>query len=173
MPTKLDADKLLTAMPVLYHQVIADVGCGDGQIALPLAKYVHSGKIYALDTDQEKLDSLDEAVKRINLTNVVTMKLDGTGTLPLGDASVDGVILARVLHHVEDPKKLLAEASRILRRGGWLTVVELHKREEVEGHPMESRLAEEDTREMLREAGFRSPSRHQIDGRYYVLMPRK
>jgi 2-polyprenyl-6-hydroxyphenyl methylase/3-demethylubiquinone-9 3-methyltransferase len=40
--------------------------------------------------------------------------------VPAQDGAFDGVVLADVLEHIEDPRGALAEASRILRPGGWL-----------------------------------------------------
>jgi SAM-dependent methyltransferase len=52
-------------------------------------------------------------------------------TIPRGDRSVDAVILADVLHHEEDPDRLLAECLRISRR---LIVIKDHKPDGLFGH---------------------------------------
>jgi demethylmenaquinone methyltransferase/2-methoxy-6-polyprenyl-1,4-benzoquinol methylase len=50
--------------------------------------------------------------------------------LPLDDASFDAAMLISMLHHVDDPPAVLAEAKRILRIGGRLAVM-LYTREDI------------------------------------------
>ncbi|CAA7613502.1 putative methyltransferase [Candidatus Terasakiella magnetica] len=45
-------------------------------------------------------------------------------SLPFADASFDNIVLMDVLHHIERPMAFLAEASRVLRPGGRLVVLE-------------------------------------------------
>ncbi len=44
--------------------------------------------------------------------------------LPFAVASFDGAVMLNALHHVPAPGRALAEAARILRKGGRLVVVE-------------------------------------------------
>ncbi|QLQ08757.1 MAG: class I SAM-dependent methyltransferase [Anaerolineae bacterium] len=49
-------------------------------------------------------------------------------TLPLADAAVDTVVMVRVLHHLIDVPRALAELRRILRPGGQLVLEYANKR---------------------------------------------
>jgi ArsR family transcriptional regulator len=44
--------------------------------------------------------------------------------LPFDDASQDAVVFHQVLHYAEDPASAIAEASRVLRPGGRLVVID-------------------------------------------------
>lgn len=44
--------------------------------------------------------------------------------LPVADASFDNIVMFDVLHHIEFPRRFLAEASRVLRPGGRIIMVE-------------------------------------------------
>jgi SAM-dependent methyltransferase len=44
--------------------------------------------------------------------------------LPLGDNTFDNVVMFDVLHHIEFPRRFLAEASRVLRPGGRIIMIE-------------------------------------------------
>lgn len=65
-------------------------------------------------------------------THVPVEKYDGL-TLPRGDGALDVAMLVDVLHHAEDPRRLLAEAARVARwvvikdhlAEGWLAVPRL------------------------------------------------
>ncbi len=50
--------------------------------------------------------------------------------LPLGNESVDFVLMAQVLHSLQDPAQGLTEAHRILKPGGVLLFQELRTHEE-------------------------------------------
>jgi phosphatidylethanolamine/phosphatidyl-N-methylethanolamine N-methyltransferase len=43
--------------------------------------------------------------------------------LPFKDASFDRVVSTCVLHHVEDPLEVVAEMRRVVRAGGWITLM--------------------------------------------------
>jgi SAM-dependent methyltransferase len=49
-----------------------------------------------------------------------SIELNGDGTIPIPDGSVDAVFSSQVLEHVADPALYLAEAVRVLRPGGQL-----------------------------------------------------
>lgn len=171
--SRFEPQKLMSHIPIMPYQEVADIGSGEGRISIPLAKYLHDGKVIAIDVDKDKIATLKETVRTTNLSNVEAKTVGEGKRLPLKNESVDGVVLSMVLHHVDDPKFVLSEARRILKTAGWLAVLELHKREDVEGHPMEDRLDEADAKAMLLEHEFRSRGRHDIDGRYYLLVERK
>ena len=44
--------------------------------------------------------------------------------LPVGPATFDNVVMFDVLHHIEFPRRFFAEASRVLRAGGRIIMVE-------------------------------------------------
>ena len=163
----------MSRIPIMPYHEVADIGAGEGRVAIPMAKFLHDGKVLAFDIDQDKLATLREAVRTANLSNVETTLVSEGRRLPIESESVDGVMLSVVLHHADDPTFILSEARRILKRNGWLAVVEIHKREDVEGHPLEERLGETDANVMLSDQEFRPRGRHDIDGRYYLLVAKR
>ena len=171
--SKLDPQKVMNHIPIMPYHEVADIGSGEGRVAIPMAKFLHDGRIVAVDIDKDKIASLGEAVETANLSNVEAKLVDEGEKLPLDNESVDGVMLSVVLNHADDPSFILSEARRILKRNGWLAVVEIHKREDVEGHPLEERLDESDANKMLFDHEFRPRGRHDIDGRYYLLVAKR
>ena len=168
---ELDPHHVLSLIPVRpYHQV-ADIGCGPGYFALPLGKHMFDGKLFAIDVQQEMLDATDEALKRIHLTNV-ELVLAKEGKLPLDDDSLDGALAAFVAHEADDPKELLTETRRCLRKGGWLALLEWHKRKMHDGPPLKSRIDEAKLRKMAQDVGFRFTARYNLNDKQYMLVMR-
>ena len=169
---KLDPLRVLSLLPMLPYQQIADVGCGPGFFTVPLGKYEFDGRVYALDVQQEMLDAAKKAVDDIHLTNV-EFKLTKEDKIPLEDESLDGVFMAFVVHEAESATGMLEEAERSLRKGGWLALLEWHKRETEAGPPVEKRIDESDMGEMAQKAGFHLQVNHNLNDTQYMLVMRK
>jgi len=88
-------------------QRVLDLGCGLGGYSLALSERGH---------DVRALDVSEEYVKRAGELGVDAATYDGEH-IPLGDGSVDTVMLIEVLEHLEEPGRLLAEAHRVARDG--------------------------------------------------------
>ena len=167
-----DTYRVMSLIPLFPYQVVADVGCGSGYFAIPLAKHLFDGKVYAVDILQEMLDAAKAQVERIHLTNVEFV-LSKKGKLPLEDDSLDGAFAAFVVHQAENPKGLLEEMCRCLRKGGWLALLEWHKRETEDGPPVKELIDEMELHEMAKGAKFRFTARHSLSDDQYMLLMRK
>lgn len=91
---------------------ILDVGCGTGR----------SRQIY--EDRSSRYAGLDLSLASLRLARA---RFPGSGwlqadacRLPFGAASFDVVAFSSVLHHLADRRAALAEASRVLRPGGWV-----------------------------------------------------
>ena len=135
----LDPQRILAILPMLPYQFIADIGCSTGYFTVPFAKYVFSGRVYAVDEDQAMLDATDAEIKRINLTNAET-KLATDSKLPLEDDSLDGAFAAFSVAVAKDSKSVLQDALRCMHRGAWLTLIEWNKSDRNAGPPLRQRI---------------------------------
>ena len=93
-----------------------DVGCGDGGLLRWLAR--RGADAIGLDPDPAQLARAATAVRP-----TVLVRADAE-RLPFRPAAFDLVLLFNSLHHVAAPAQGLAEATRVLRPGGDLVVVE-------------------------------------------------
>lgn len=92
---------------------VVDVGCGDGQLAAAIGQVRPDLHVHGI-----------EVVVRAN-TAISVAPFDGRN-LPFRDQSVDAVIFVDVLHHAEEPRRLLAEAKRVAKE---VVVVKDHLRQ--------------------------------------------
>ena len=168
----LDPQRVISLIPILRYHKVADIGCGPGYFTIPMGKHVFDGKIYALDIQQEMLDATQKALDKVHLGNVEVM-IAPEDKLPLEDDSLDGAFASFVVHEAEDPVRMLDETKRCLLAGGWLALLEWHKREMDEGPPLEDRIDEADLLEMAQKSGFRFTSRHSLNDKQYMLLMRK
>jgi ArsR family transcriptional regulator len=100
--------------------VVADLGCGTGQVAEAVAPFVR--QVVAVDSSREMLQA---AKARLRGHSNVELRRGSLEHLPLDDASLDAAIVALVLHHVPDPAKVSAEVARVLEPGGRFVVVDM------------------------------------------------
>jgi ubiquinone/menaquinone biosynthesis C-methylase UbiE len=104
---------------------VLDVGCGAGRLAQALLQ--HPGRPEPLTVAGVETRPRPECA-------VLVTAYDG-GSLPFEARAFDAVIVADVLHHAADPKRLLEECCRVSRR---LVIVKDHK---VEGSFAQWRLS--------------------------------
>jgi SAM-dependent methyltransferase len=104
---------LITSLPLTSRCVIADVGAGTGALLDVIGAASPTARVVGLDASPEMLRV---ARARRGAPAIVADAL----ALPLADEVADAVILAYVLFHLADPARAVAEAARVLRRGGRL-----------------------------------------------------
>lgn len=92
---------------------VLDVGCGDGRLAARLMQLRPDIRVEGMDV----LVRPDTAIP--------VAPFDGE-TIPREDESVDTVMLVDVLHHTDDPQRLIAEATRVAGRA---VVIKDHTRD--------------------------------------------
>jgi ubiquinone/menaquinone biosynthesis C-methylase UbiE len=99
----------------------ADLGCGDGVFTRALASLLSPrSTIHAMDRDREALRALPAEQH-----GVLIRPWTGDVTeMPWPFGTVDGQLLANLLHYVRDQTKFLRGCREHLTRGGHLLVVE-------------------------------------------------
>lgn len=117
------SEMLLRLLPPL---VIADIGAGEGTLALLLAQSAE--RVIAVDSSQKMVEYGAGLVERYGLENI-EYRLGDMEELPLKEAEVDMVLIHQALHHALHPERALAEAWRILRPGGRIVLLDLLKHE--------------------------------------------
>jgi ArsR family transcriptional regulator len=134
--------------------VVGDLGGGTGHTALALAPFVE--RVVLIDRSREMLRA---ARRRLASASNVQLRTGELTALPLADGELDLAVLSLVLHYLEEPAAAIAEASRVLKPGGRLVIVDLRPhdraryREEM-GHRWQG-FRPEELRGWLERAGLR------------------
>ncbi len=151
---RFDVHALLPLLPA--DAVIADLGCGAGDLAAQLAPHVKT--VIGVDNSAEMLKT---ARKRANGTPNLDLRRGDLAALPLADREADVALMILALTYVPEPAAALAEMARVLRPGGRAIVLDLlrHDRDD-----FRRQLGQKwpgfdpaDLRHLLTAAGLQSP----------------
>jgi ubiquinone/menaquinone biosynthesis C-methylase UbiE len=135
---------------------LIEFGCGYGTFTLPAARRI-TGKVTALDIEPEMVASVCRKAETTGIANIYAAVRDfaahGTG---LADGSQSHAMIYNLLH-LENPEALLAEAYRILKSDGVLSVI--HWRSDIptpRGPSLSIRPSLEQCRRWMTQAGFKA-----------------
>jgi SAM-dependent methyltransferase len=106
---------------------VADIGCGDGYLTLEAARWARS--VVGIDRSGDVIERARALARRRRVTNV-TWKKGDLAKLPLKDNSVDVALLSQALHHALGPGEAIAEATRVLRPGGRVLILDLREHDQ-------------------------------------------
>ena len=113
-----------SALPLLEPGDVLDIASGDGVLAELLAP--HSHRYVCLDSSTKVVLAASERLRK--LKNVEVREGD-MHALPFADAHFDLVVLMHALTYADKPAQAVAEAARVLRKGGRLLLSSLAKHE--------------------------------------------
>jgi SAM-dependent methyltransferase len=106
-------------------QAVLDVGCGTGNLALAVLAAQPAARVTGLDPDG---DALRVAARKSARRGLRLELVQGfADRLPVEDGSVDRIVSALALHHVDEADRaaFAREALRVLRPGGTVTIVDM------------------------------------------------
>lgn len=150
--------KLLNPQEILQHSglekgmKIADLGCGNGYFALTAAQIVGGhGQVYAVDIMKSCLETIKREAQRHHLLNIKTvwsnLEILGATKIPLG--LMDFVLVIHALYQSQQKQNFLKEASRFLKIGGKLLIIDWKKTNIPLGPPLAQRVGVEEIKTLL------------------------
>jgi len=105
------ADNVIALCGELGCRDVLEIGAGEGSVLARLSEQGFGESLYALEISPGG----SAAIQRRGIPRLVECRLYDGGALPHPDGRFDLAILSHVLEHVEDPRQLLREASRVAR----------------------------------------------------------
>jgi ArsR family transcriptional regulator len=133
--------------------VVADLGCGTGNISAMLAPHVK--QVIAVDNSPAMLKA---AKKHAGEFTNIELRRGEVSAIPIDDASCDAALVLLVLSYVPDPAAALREMHRILKPDGRAVIVDLlpHDRDDFRRRMGQQRLGFDRTEleQLMTAAGF-------------------
>jgi ubiquinone/menaquinone biosynthesis C-methylase UbiE len=139
---------------------IIDIGAGVGFTAIPFAKKLESGTVWACDISEEMLAELHKEIGINGPDLKVKPLLTGEVDVPLPASIADAVIMLNLHHEFDSAHKNMLEAKRLLKTGGKVAIIDWKKEETPAGPPLDIRVTFEEINKDLTAAGFTAIEQH-------------
>lgn len=95
----------------LPHKSILEIGAGEGSILKRLSEMSFGEELYALEISPSGVDT----IRNKDISRLVECKVFDGYHVPYDNERFDIAILSHVVEHVEHPRQLLYEASRVAK----------------------------------------------------------
>lgn len=105
------ADNIIALSKTLPHDSILEIGAGEGSILKRLSEMGFGKELFALEISPSGV----ETIKRKQIPQLIKCSVFDGYHVPYGDSTFDIAILSHVIEHVEHPRQLLYEASRVAK----------------------------------------------------------
>jgi ubiquinone/menaquinone biosynthesis C-methylase UbiE len=104
-------DNIVSLCDRYPHKSIIEIGAGEGSVLQELSERGFADELYAIDISES-------GIRKIQARQIKTLKecstYDGY-TIPYSDDRFDIAILTHVVEHLENPRMLIYEASRVAK----------------------------------------------------------
>jgi ubiquinone/menaquinone biosynthesis C-methylase UbiE len=123
----LDPVEIIAQLKIEPGMKVAHFGCGSGFFTFPIAEKIgESGEIYAFDILKEKIETIASRAKLEGYGNIFPRRanLEKENGSKLENESMDWVILVNMLFQNTNKKQVIAEAKRILKKGGHVLLID-------------------------------------------------
>ncbi len=177
----VETERIFEALGVKPGQTIGEIGAGNGDLSIAAAKVVgESGRVFTSELGDNRVQSLDAAVKKSGLPQVSVLAGDPNKT-NFADGCCDAIFMRNVYHHFADPAAMTASIFRSLKPGGRVAVVDF---EPNRGRPEAAKPADRGRDEShgvspgsvareLREAGFEITVNEPAADRWFMVVASK
>ena len=106
---------------------VADFGAGLGIYSKAASQRVGTtGKVYAVEVQKDLLKRLESELKEEGIKNIdcIWGDIEKVGGTKIAESSMNAVIISNVLFQVGDRLGLIDEAKRILKKGGFVLLLD-------------------------------------------------
>jgi len=166
----LKPEEVLNQLDLKEDMIAADFGSGSGGWAIPLAKILKEGKVYAIDVLEEPLSALKSKAELNNISNIETIRsdLESEKGLKLKNNFLDLVLMTNLLFEVENKNDVLAEGKRVLKKGGKILIVDWEP--EASLGPKEGRISAEEVKKIAKDLDLKIDKELPAGAYHYALI---
>ncbi|MEI6891172.1 MAG: metalloregulator ArsR/SmtB family transcription factor [Pontiella sp.] len=108
-------------------QRVVDLGCGEGALALLLARFAK--QVVAIDQSENMLKLVAERAAEQNVLEQLDLRVGNLESLTLSGEAFDAVFISQSLHHTSNPQDVIRAAAEGLKVGGKLVILDLVRHE--------------------------------------------
>ncbi len=166
----LNPNKILDKLELQENLIAADFGCGTGGWAIPLAKKLKKGKVFALDIQEEMLSALRSHTQLEKIYNIETKicDIETKNGSNLRENSLDLVLVTNLLFQIENVKTILQETKRILKKQGKVLIVDWYA--DIPFGPKQERIPAKEVKKIAEEIGLNFEKKFDAGGYHYGLI---
>ena len=170
MTSFLNPEEILDELGLRSDMVAAEFGCGSGGFAVPLAKRLEEGLVYAIDIQAEPLSALKSRQSLENITNirVIRSNLEKAKGSTLNEEFLDLVLIPNLLFQVDDKGAIIQEAGRILKKGAKLLIIDWLP--QASQGPERGRISPDEVKKIAEKFGFELEKEFEAGKYHYVLV---
>ena len=155
-------DEVIAKLALKPGMIVADIGAGSGLFSRPLAKAIGpSGKIYAVDIQQDLLDVINKRSKDEGIGNIQTV-LGEFDDPRIPTRNVDIAFINDVLHHIQNRAVYLKALGTYVKAGGRIAIIDMNSNDPNTPHKGQPELliAREDIVKWMSDGGFKLVQEH-------------
>ena len=103
---------------------VLDFGCGPGSFLAASAPFC--GEITGVDISQGFVSTCQQTIDDLRIYNAKAMHIR-PDVVPFADNTFDVIMMVGTIHHLENVKKSIEEALRVVKKGGRILIFEPNK----------------------------------------------
>ena len=171
------SERIFNALGLKEGFTVGEIGAGSGQLSIEAAKIVGAtGKVYTSELGDDRVRSLESAVKKSGLAHVTVLTGDPNKT-NFSVACCDAIFMHNVYHHFDDPAAMNESILQSLKPGGRVAIIDFvpnHGREAEEPKNRDNEkthgvTADSVARE-LKAAGFEAVASEAGGERWFIVV---
>jgi ubiquinone/menaquinone biosynthesis C-methylase UbiE len=153
-------------------EVMVEIGAGTGFFSIPFSGLLRAeGRLYACDISDVMLEWIRIEVAPSH-PRIIPVKMDES-SVPLDSSIADLVYMITLHHELEDPKAMLKECRRLLKREGKLLIIDWKKQAMDEGPPLRIRCTPDEVVSQLEDSGFKAVVIHDVLKKHFCITSEK
>ena len=164
---------ILSSLGLKKGMCFIDSGSNDGFFTLPAARIVgSSGRIIAIDVDEEALLRLKTKLDHENISNVEIINKPSENVIVASNIA-DIIFFGTVLHDFKDPLQVLKNSRSMLKDSGLILDYDWRKLNATIGPPYDIRFSEDEVFRLAKNSGLSVASAKIIDSNFYNVVLKK